>query len=390
MPTSTLTRRRFVSSPSASVLALALAVRLLQPRAPAAEGHVDYKYEDYNEDRGRIHIITHSYLLELPLTSWLTLKGAGVYDGISGATPNGLPPQTPGDPTVPVVKIDDERRAGYVEPTLRFGANTFTPQLAYSIEGDYESYGLSFTYAREFNDKNTTLTLGVGHNSDRIISGPGMLIFKDESKDSTDYLVGVSQLLGPKTVFSANLTIGYSHGFQADPYKGAAFPAYFIGSRFPERRPQNRFKQIALLGLTHYLDALDASIETSYRYFHDSYRIHSHTVSATWNQKVGKRLVVSPMFRFYNQSEASFYGVMFDGDPTDPSNLPPSRYYSADFRLSSFNTLTYGVKLMFRVDDHITVDLAARRYDMNGLDGITSPLAYANANIFTIGLRIWF
>jgi len=27
---------------------------------------------------------------------------------------------------------------------------------------------------------------------------------------------------------------------------------------------------------------------------------------------------------------------------------------------------------------------------MNGLDGITSPLAYANANIFTIGARIWF
>ena len=65
-----MSKQAFLSSqfprPSATALVLAFVLRLLQPRAQA-EGHVDYKFEDYNEDNGRIHITTHSYLLELPL-----------------------------------------------------------------------------------------------------------------------------------------------------------------------------------------------------------------------------------------------------------------------------------------------------------------------------------
>ena len=41
-----------------------------------AEDRVDYKYEDYSEEKGRIRIRTHSLLFEKDLIPDVTLQGA--------------------------------------------------------------------------------------------------------------------------------------------------------------------------------------------------------------------------------------------------------------------------------------------------------------------------
>lgn len=53
-------------------------------------------------------------------------------------------------------------------------------------------------------------------------------------------------------------------------------------------------------------------------------------------------------------------------------------------------TFTFGVETSARVTNWLTIDLAYKRYDMRGLDGVTSQSAYPKANIVTVGARLWF
>jgi hypothetical protein len=81
--------------------------------------------------------------------------------------------------------------------------------------------------------------------------------------------------------------------------------------------------------------------------------------------------------------------VRFPGDPT--FHLPGTpKFYSADYRLSHFESFTYGLRALLIVQDHLNFDVGYQRYDMHGLDGVTSASAYPVANIFTVGLRLWF
>jgi hypothetical protein len=48
-------------------------------------------------------------------------------------------------------------------------------------------------------------------------------------------------------------------------------------------------------------------------------------------------------------------------------------------------TTTYGLKLIWRATDGLSLDAAYERYDMRGTDGITPQSAYCRANILTLG-----
>ena len=369
---------------------LMLALELLLGQRVRGENHVDYRYDNYREDDGRIHVRTHSALLEMSLRDSLSLNAEFVYDAISGATPTGGPPPA-GSNQVPLARMEDERWAGNLSLPVRWGRHTTTPQFAYSLEGDYESVGLSLNHTVDFNDKNTTLALGLAFTHDTIM--PDFWFGDKEYKNGGDFLVGLTQLLGPKTFVTANLTFGTAHGYLADPYKGFRFTGYpDPEALFPEKRPGHRTKQILSTTLTQSLEPLDASPELTYRFYHDSHDILSHTVTLEWFQSLGPRLIVAPLVRYYHQSEAYFYRLSYDADPTYPQTppVPLPQFYSADYRLSLFRSLTYGISLTFKVGRHMVFDAAYKRYDMVGLDGETPQSSYPTANIYTVGFRIFF
>jgi opacity protein-like surface antigen len=54
------------------------------------------------------------------------------------------------------------------------------------------------------------------------------------------------------------------------------------------------------------------------------------------------------------------------------------------------NTYTLGVGLTWKIKDRVSLDAAYKRYIQQGLDGVTSGQAYADANVWTLGLRVWF
>jgi hypothetical protein len=98
--------------------------------------------------------------------------------------------------------------------------------------------------------------------------------------------------------------------------------------------------------------------------------------------------------RFYDQSEASFYYHRVPASAGLPiptfSNAQTPDVYSADYRLSALSSWTYGVKVAYRINDHVSADVGYKRYEMRGNDHLTSSSAYPKAHIFTFGLSIWF
>jgi hypothetical protein len=370
--------------------ALALMLYLIVENWAAADDHFDYKFEYYAEAKDRVQVQTHTGLFEQSLAPWLAVRGSVVHDGISGATPTGGPPPA-GSQQVALAKLEDARTAGTLETDLRFDSHTLRPGLALSYENDYESITPSLNYLVDFNQRNTTVHLGVSHNFDRLTAGT-YLGPKDQDRDSTDFLLGVAQVLTPGSLLSATLTLGTAAGYLSDPYKGFRFTAYpDPNALFPEQRPGHRTKQIFSLSLNQSVEALNASPELSYRFYHDSFGIFAHTAALEWFQNVGQRVVLAPLFRYYQQSAADFYRLSFDADPSDPSNpnnaLVP-QFYSSDYRLSQLRTLTYGLTVMVRVRKWLSLDAAYKRYEMRGLDSETARSNYPKANVYTIGLSV--
>ncbi len=354
-----------------------------------AEDHVDYKYEVYAEESDRMLIRTHSALFEKDLAAWLSVKGELVYDGISGASPTGAPPPA-GSSQVPTAHLEDIRRAVSVDSSLQFGPSTTTPRFSYSLENDYESYGVALNQSFDLNQKNTTLTLGVSHDFDKVM--PRYWRGRHENKDTTDVFLGLTQVLSRHSLLSGAFTYGSAWGYLSDPYKGVWFEGYPY-ALFPDQRPEHRARQVALVSWTQYLPFIDGSSELSYRFSHDSFGIYSHTVALSWYLNLGKHVVVSPLFRYYQQTAASFYGTSFAGDPLDPESFPDvviPEFYSADYRLASLNSFTYGVGITVKATKHLVFDFAYKRYEMHGLDSVTPDSNFAPANVFTAGVRLWF
>ncbi|MFO1529289.1 MAG: DUF3570 domain-containing protein [Kiritimatiellia bacterium] len=275
---------------------------------------------------------------------------------------------------MPKASVEDQRTAFDVE-FIKALENGHTPslQLAYSQESDYTSMGVAAKDAISFNKKNTTLLLGAAYTGDTV---EGIFLQGQEKKDTFDVMAGVTQVLDPKTLFTANLTLGMLDGYLSDPYKVAEVN----GSLVPDHRPDSKDRQIGYLALTRFIEPANASLEGSYRFYNDSFGIQSHTLSLAWYQKLSETFTLRPAVRYYTQTEADFYGVRFTGNP---------EFYSSDYRVSSFDAVGYGLKAIYQPNDRFAADISVDRYVQEGNDSVTSSDAYTKALMVIFGVRIW-
>ncbi len=394
---------RWTNRPLALGLALALQIAFIQ--RGRGEDHVDYRYEYYRENDDRIQVQTHAVLFDAALKEGLlSVKGELVHDAVSGATPSGAAPaskynynsvplfgfQVPilgntNNTKVPLQHMQDERNACSLELPITLGIHTLSPQFSYSEESDYVSTGAALNYTVALNEKNTLVTLGWAHTWDRVNDDQRA----KRNKRSDDFLLGVSQLLGPKTVLGLNLTYGEAHGYLNDPYRliiaandlqiDAENPSGYV-----EQRPSDREKFVARISLTHFFTPAQGSLEATYRYYHDSFGIDAHLIELSWYQKIGKRVVLTPGFRYYYQTAANFYYELLPDSSNKPAN------YSSDYRLSQLQSFTFGLNATVKATKWLSFDAGYRYYFMQGLDGVTSASAYPSANVLTVGARLFF
>jgi hypothetical protein len=373
---------------------LALYLLSSTPKLVVGEDSVTYKYEDYQEDNDRIRVVAHYVRVEKELGANTTISAIGLIDTITGSSPTGEPIQAEDPNQVPLEYLEDERKSGVINLEQRVGDHAFTFEFSHSDESDYLSEGGTITYKRELNKNNTTLQAGYSLLDDELTA---FSLPEPEAKTSHDLFFGVTQVVDPSTIVRANIAYGQENGYLADPYKGVLksveiLPEFFLPILFPENRPRSREKWIFFTEALRDFDKLGAGIQASYRYFSDDAGIDSHTFSVEWFQKLSEKVILKPIYRYYKQSAANFY--FYDLDQT---SILPDRdlrgvgpFYSSDHRLSKMETHTYGLKLIWFISDALEFNVKFNRYEMKGLDNITHPSAYSDADIFTVGGRWWF
>lgn len=376
--------------PSPRLLTLLVSWFFVQLRPARADNAVSYKYVDYRESGDRITVESHYGLVEQDLGPDFKLKLQGVIDSIAGATPTGQPPATPGGP-VPLTNISDRRKAWSAELTRAFSRFTATAGFANSREHDYVSNGWSLNTLTDFNQKNTTLLLGLAGTDDKI-----KVFYQTPwaKKQTTDLIAGITQLLDPRTTVTFNFGYGHSTGYHADPYRVIqrlveVDPGQFLPLTTGENRPDKRDKWTAFASINHSVEPAHAAVEASYRFFHDTFGTDAHTIEVAWFQKLGDKFILRPAVRYYDQTAADFYRLDLNGVTFTPTGrpVPEGPFYSADYRLSAFRSVNYGLKAIWTITSSLQIDAALEKYEMHGRDGVTSPYVYPKATIVTAGLR---
>jgi hypothetical protein len=380
--------------PIAPSALLAAALALSAPRPSArADDSIAYMYENYREEDGRITVVTESSSVNEDVASYGHIQLSGTIDAVTGATPTGRP-APPGSDQVPLTEIYSHRKAwngDYSEQIRNFNIDA---AFAESRESDYVSWGWSVTTLTDFNEKNTTLRVGVAGTDDRVAVNfePAYL-----PKHTKDAIVGVTQLLGPTTFATLNVSSGLSTGYLSEPYKIVEksieiLPNVYLDESFGENSPNTRQRESIYASLNHSFQGVHGAIEGSYRFYADSYGIVAHTLQVSWLQHLGDKVILAPLFRYYTQTAARFYYYDLDQTSIIPVRIPigTAPYYTSDFRLSAEDATSYGLKVTWKASGFLHLDASYERYVMQGRDGVTPASAYPTAGISTIGVKfLW-
>ena len=303
------------------------------------------------------------------------------FDALSGSSPNGAlpsrelqtfaspsaksfssarhtyniaPGSLPADPN-----YSDARAAGGVDWTLAIDRLTrATLGGKFSYEDDFDSVTASAAVEHDFNEKNTTLSLGINSENDFLqpIGGAPVPLSEYEQFEKTGHkskhgeglLLGLTQVMTRNWLSQANISVDHFSGYLNDPYKivsvldTAGSPVGYLY----ENRPGSRTRRSAYL--ENRVAGARTSAALSLRYMTDTWSIHSETAQLRLRWWTAERdQYLEPSVRWYHQTAASFY------TPWISTTVAPEAYASADSRLAAFHAFTYGLKYGLRMRDRL-------------------------------------
>lgn len=385
-------RRRQTNASSAigSSLAVATCALLGPGTAPDAIAQelepweIDTAALYYGESDGRVKDFSISAHASKEIREEQFLSLTATVDTLTGASPTGAVPnpaaqtftRPSGNDSITVLAgelpLDDTFKdtrtalsANWERPIARL--SKLNLGVSFSDEFDYTHTGVNASVARDFNNRNTTVSFGAAVAADTWNPLGGIpLAFNpmrevgnwssklggtgdrtEQDKDVTDLLFGVTQVIDRESIIQFNYSLSKSDGYLTDPFKllSVVDPTTGLALAGPagsgmnlylyENRPSEREKESFY---TLYKRNLSGNVfDISYRYMTDDWDIDSHTVDLHYRFHLGDNgKYLQPHVRFYSQTAASFYRtVLFDGDP-----LPAVA--SADYRLGEFDAVTIG------------------------------------------------
>ncbi len=260
-----------------------------------------------------------------------------------------LPGQLPMDPN-----YQDQRLAlssTFEKPLSRVARWSVGGDLSY--EHDFTSASVNGALMRDFNEKNTTLSVSGNAEFDlvRPIGGAPVPLsdyaqfdkLSNHSKHDLNLIFGVTQVMARRWLSSANLSVDRFTGYLNDPYQIVSVVDSLgnVTGYLYENRPSNRTRASAYwenrFGLSR------TTVGESVRYMADDWGIRSETAQLRlrrWNANHNK--YVEPQMRWYKQTQANFY------TPWLTSSTVPGNFASADERLGAFHAITWGLKYAFQ------------------------------------------
>jgi hypothetical protein len=219
-----------------------------------------------------------------------------------------------------------------VETVVRDSTMSFG--LSRSTEPDYQAESASFDIAHEVFGAMTTVSLGFSRGQD-LVGQKDVAGWIDEATH-WQYRAGVTQILSPSWLMSANLEVIADTGYLGSPYRAARV----FGAAVPERNPRTRTSRAIKVRSISDTGGLLArsSLRAEYRYYWDTWDIGAHTAELAASRYVGDRFLVDAALRLYKQDKALFYS-----DNATSETL----YVSRNRQLSTFNSNSFAARVTY-------------------------------------------
>ncbi len=390
---------------TASALALPGLGQNAAAESAPVEIRADYRYSNYAEDdlaggkvgagqeRSRYEIDIHQFSFETPLGERFDLGIDVNHETMSGATPWYVEPgATPEDDPVQMMTgatISEERTDALVSSSYYMDQSQADIAAGFSVENDYRAINGSLGGQRNFNEKHTTLSGGIGASFDEIDpvdadEYPERV--SSEDKQSYNAFLGLSQVLGRATNVQTSITAQHSRGFLSDPYKRS----FVALTPVSDARPDDRNQIAWLTRLRHHFGKVGATLHLDYQYGWDDWEVNSHTLEFAWYQELFERFRLRPALRYYSQSQAFFYAPFYTAARSDGLR-------SSDYRLSPFGALSYGleVDVKLHTGDFVwNLSAGYERYESSadlalGSVDVENP-GLVSYNLMTVGLTARF
>jgi len=265
-----------------------------------------------------------------------------------------------------------------------------------SAEYDYLSIGISGSYTRLFNEKNTELSInanvfldswepfyptelepfkkdgnGLNNNlfSTNTITGntnynPTFNKFDNLGRNSYSAGLGFSQILHKNVQASLALDVVLQKGLLSTPFQRVYFSditASFIDNfqlaNAIEQLPDSRFK-VASGGRLNWYIYEKLTARTFYRYYFDDWGVSSHTASIELPFKITNKFTVYPSYRFYNQTAANHFKPHQEALSTD-------KFYTSDYDLSKFSANQFGFGISYT---DILTKVRIKKFGLKNID----------------------
>ena len=272
-----------------------------------------------------------------------------------------------------------------------------------SKEYDYLSMGVNGAVARDFNQKNTTVSLGLSYSHDSIEPEGGiasafapMLLRSDfaddasyqaafaatrdradDTKDTLDLLLGLTQVINRDWLMQFNYSLSVADGYMTDPFKlvSVVNSNGEVQQNLYESRPDKRTKHS--LYWQNKLHLSGTFVDASYRYMWDDWELNSHTADVKWRLPLGGRWYVEPQLRYYQQSAAEFYL------PFILQTEPLPQFASADYRIGKMTAYTLGAKFGTKLAAGNELSFRIALYQQKPEnDGVAAPGILADMQLY--------
>ena len=251
-----------------------------------------------------------------------------------------------------------------------------------SREGDYTANRFGLDITQETFGGMTSVSTGFTRGDDQI-GKTGAPEFTDTASH-WQYRLGVTQILSPRWIMSANAEVLSDDGFLGSPYRIARV----FGAAVPEKTPRTRSGRALKFRLIGDLNARDA-LHLDYRYYWDTWDIKAHTAEVGYSRHFGELWLADASLRYYAQNKALFYS---DNASTETT------YISRNRQLSTFNSVGLGAKVAYTLrrapgqfDVKLNAALETTRFQFSDFTDIRTGQLYTyQANVLQLYLSANF
>ncbi|WP_068546182.1 DUF3570 domain-containing protein [Thalassotalea crassostreae] len=344
-------------------------------------GYKHHKYSEADASKsatgtnsvGRYDIDVNQFQLLLPIGSKYQVNFDYQTETMSGASPWYTYKSNDGKvhQAMSGASIKDTRDDIKVSLSTYSDNSTLTVGIANSSEDDYTGNSVSAAYSHTSEDKMQTYAISADYSDDTVdpvdkdAFEPARV--EEQDKQSFSTMLSMTQTINRNMIWQMSGGFIYKEGYLSDPYKLVDIvdpldttQRILIG----DQRPEDRTAWLLTSRTRNYIESAQAALHIDYRYYSDNWDLNSHTLEAKWIQNIAEDWRIIPSVRYYTQSATDFYQTYYESERRQ-------KYYSTDYRLSSYGAITLGLKVETKIDNWL-VNLGYEQYRSDGSYGLES------------------